>query len=144
MNYQLDLFILAAVAPAAAVGRYALAVSATTLLLLLPRALSTVLYPRIARLSAGEIADREMVETKSLRHVSLIVGVTTLGLAAALELLVVPVFGAAYRSTTDLGLILLPGAAAMGLSQVLGATIIGRGKPVTRSTAHSSSRRRRS
>jgi O-antigen/teichoic acid export membrane protein len=131
VNYQLDLFILAAVAPAAAVGRYALAVSATTMLLLLPRALSNVLYPRVAQLSAGgEMEDREMVETKSLRHVSLIVGVTTLGMAVALELLVVPVFGADYRRAIDLGLILLPGLAVMGLSQVLAATIVGRGKPI--------------
>ena len=40
---QLDLFILAAVAPEMAVGQYALAVSATLLLLLLPGALATVL-----------------------------------------------------------------------------------------------------
>jgi len=130
VNYQLDLFILAAVASAAAVGHYALAVSLTMLLLLLPRALSSVLYPRIARLSAeGQEQTREMVETKSLRHVSLIVGVTALGMAVALELLVVPVFGADYRPAINLGLILLPGAAAVGISTVLSATVVGRGKP---------------
>lgn len=130
VNYQLDLFILAAVASAAAVGQYALAVSATTLLLLLPRALSAVLYPRVARLSAGGKAPtRDMVETKGLRHVSLIVAVTTLAMGAALELLVVPVFGSDYRPAINLGLILLPGAAAIGISQVLVATIVGRGKP---------------
>ena len=130
VNYQLDLFILAAVASAATVGHYALAVSATTLLLLLPRALSSVLYPRVARLSlGGEEQTREMVETKSLRHVSLIVGVTTVGMAAALELLVVPVFGADYRPAINLGLILLPGAAAIGISTVLAATVVGRGHP---------------
>jgi O-antigen/teichoic acid export membrane protein len=131
VNYQLDLFILAAVASATAVGQYALAVSATTLLILLPRALSAVLYPRVARLSAtGDEAAREMVETKSLRHVSLIVGVTTVCMAAALELLVVPVFGEGYRPAINLGLILLPGAAAIGLSTVLAATVVGRGKPI--------------
>ena len=131
VNYQLDLFILAAVASAAAVGHYALAASATTLLMLLPRALSAVLYPRVARLSAsGDEAAREMVEKKSLRHVGLIVGVTALGMAAALELLVVPVFGEDYRPSINLGLILLPGAAAIGVGTVLAATVVGRGKPV--------------
>jgi O-antigen/teichoic acid export membrane protein len=131
VNNQLDLFILAAVTPAATVGHYALAVSLTNLLLLLPKALSTVLSPRVARLSAGEEeeATREMVETKSLRHVSLIVVVTAVALAAALEFLVVPVFGADYRPATNLGLILLPGAATIGISSVLAATIVGRGKP---------------
>jgi O-antigen/teichoic acid export membrane protein len=130
VNYQLDLFILAAVASAAAVGHYALAVSATTLLMVLPRALSAVLYPRVARHSAsGDESAREMVETKSLRHASLMVGVTGLGLAAALELLVVPVFGADYRPAINLGLILLPGAAAIGVATVLAAAVVGRGKP---------------
>ena len=130
INYRLDIFILAAVASAAAVGQYALAVSATTLLMLLPRALSAVLYPRVARLSAsGDETTREMVETKSLRHVTLAVGITTVVMAAALELLVVPLFGADYRPTIDLGLILLPGAAAIGIATVLAATVVGRGKP---------------
>jgi len=131
VNFQLDLFILAAVAPAAVVGKYALAVRATTLLLLLPEALSSVLYPRVARLSAeGDQRTREMVETKSLRHVGLIVGIGMVGMAAALELLVVPVFGGAYRPAINLALILLPGAAAIGISTVLAATVVGRGRPM--------------
>ena len=130
VNYQLDLFILAAVTSAAAVGHYALAVSATNLLLLLPKSLSTVVSPRVARLSAGgDEATREMVETKSLRHVSLLVGLGAVVLALALEFLVVPVFGEDYRPAINLGLILLPGAAAIGLSTVLAATVVGRGKP---------------
>lgn len=131
VNYQLDLFILAAVASAAAVGHYALAVSATALLMVLPRSLSAVLYPRVARLSAsGDHVKRAMVETKSLRHVSLIVILTSVAMAAGLELLVVPVFGADYRPAIKLGLILVPGAAAIGVSTVLAATVVGRGKPM--------------
>ena len=117
MSFQLDLFILAAVASTATVGTYALAVRATTLLVLLPEALSSVLYPRVARLTAeGDERAREMVETKSLRHASLIVGIGMLVMAVALELLVVPVFGAAYRPTINLALILLPGVAAIAIS----------------------------
>jgi O-antigen/teichoic acid export membrane protein len=130
VSFQLDLFILAAVASTAAVGTYALAVRATTLLVLLPEALSSVLYPRVARLTAaGDEQAREMVETKSLRHASLIVGIGALGMAVALELLVVPVFGAAYQPTINLGLILLPGVAAIAITTVLAATVVGRGKP---------------
>jgi O-antigen/teichoic acid export membrane protein len=131
VSFQLDLFILAAVASTATVGTYALAVRATTLLVLLPEALSSVLYPRVARLTAeGEEQAREMVETKSLRHASLIVGIGVLVMAVALELLVVPIFGAAYRPTIDLGLILLPGVAAIAISSVLAATVVGRGRPI--------------
>src|SRR5262249_24141243 len=107
------------------------AVSATLLLLLLPGALATVLDPRIARLSTqGDDPSLDMVETKSLRHVSLIVGVTALGLAGALEFLVVPVFGPEYRASINLGVTLLPGTAALGVTAVLAATLVGRGKPL--------------
>ncbi len=41
----------------------------------------------------------------------------------------VPVFGADYRPAINLGLILLPGAAAIGISTVLAATVVGRGSP---------------
>lgn len=130
VNYRLDLFILAAFATPATVGQYGLAVSATTLLWLLPGALSDVLFPRIARLSGGQdAAEREAVETKSLRHATLIVLVTTIALAVILQLLVVPVFGVQFRPTIDLAFILLPGAAAVGLTWVLAAIMVGRGKP---------------
>jgi len=131
VNYRLDLFILAAVASTAAVGRYSLAVSITSLLWLLPRALSDVLFPRVARLSGAADEDaREMVETKSVRHASLVVGLGSLAIIVGLVLLVVPVFGSAFRGTTALGLILLPGTAVIGIGSVLAATVVGRGKPI--------------
>jgi O-antigen/teichoic acid export membrane protein len=130
-NYRVDLFILAAVASAASVGQYSLAVAATSLLWILPGALSSVLFPRVARLSQdGESATREMVERKSVRHASLAVFAGGVAVAAGLELFVVPLFGAEYKETTKLGLILLPGAAAVGLGSVLTSTIVGRGKPI--------------
>jgi len=134
VNYRADLFVLAAFATAADVGHYAVAVAVTQVLWLLPGALNDVLFPRIAALSAragtasGEEA-RALVETKSLRHVVLIVGVSMLVLAAALVLLVVPVYGPDFRPAIGLGLILLPGVAAIGLSGTLTATIVGRGHP---------------
>jgi O-antigen/teichoic acid export membrane protein len=101
-----------------------------TLLWLLPEALSEVVYPRVARLSsADDEATRDMVEAKSLRHVSLVVALGTVVLAAVLELLIVPVFGETFRPAVNLGLILLPGACAIGISTVLAATVVGRGHP---------------
>jgi O-antigen/teichoic acid export membrane protein len=131
VNVRLDVFVLAAVATTATVGVYSVAVAATSVLWLLPGALSDVLFPRVARLSAAaDEDDREFVETKSLRHVSLIVAVTTIAVAVALELLVVPIFGAEFEGSINLGLILLPGVALLGISGVLAATIVGRGKPI--------------
>jgi O-antigen/teichoic acid export membrane protein len=131
VNYRLDLFILSVVASTAVVGSYSTAVAATSLLWVLPGALSDVLYPRVAHLSAkGEAPHLEMVETKSLRHIGLITLVTALLLAAALELLLVPVFGAAYEPAVDLGLILVPGCAAVAISTVVASTVVGRGNPI--------------
>jgi O-antigen/teichoic acid export membrane protein len=130
VNYRLDVFVLSAVASAAAVGEYAVAVAVTSVLWLLPQALSEVLFPRVAHLSArDEQEHREMVEVKSLRHVTLAVVATTVLLAAALLVLVVPIYGEEFRDAIELGLILLPGTALLGIGGVLSATIVGRGKP---------------
>jgi O-antigen/teichoic acid export membrane protein len=72
----------------------------------------------------------EMVETKSLRHATIVsVGGAAI-VALVLLFLVVPIFGSEFEPATELGLILLPGAAAIGIAVVLSSTIAGRGKPV--------------
>lgn len=134
LNFRVDLFVLSAVASAASLGHYSVAVAVTTVLWLLPQALSDVLFPRIAALSASTEREAEeqraFVEAKSLRHTTLLVLVSTAGLAAALLLLVVPVYGADFRAAIDLGLIRLPGVALIGLAGTLSATILGRGRPI--------------
>ena len=133
LNYRVNVFILAGVATAADVGHYAVAIAVTSVMWLMPAALSNVLFPRIAALSArsGEegVATRSMVETKSLRHTVVIVAVSSVVLALALVLLVVPVYGPDFRPAIVLGLILLPGVALIGVAGVLSATIVGRGRP---------------
>jgi O-antigen/teichoic acid export membrane protein len=133
VNLRLDLFILNAIAGAAAAGRYAVAVAVTGVLWLLPQALSDVVLPRVAALDAGQREDdgarRDRVEAKSLRHAVLAVGATSAALALALPLLVGPVYGAGFRPAVTLGLILLPGTAIGGVSAVLAAMVVGRGRP---------------
>jgi O-antigen/teichoic acid export membrane protein len=131
VNYRLDIFVLAAVASTAVVGRYAVAVAVTSMLWLLPNALAAVLFPRVAQLSAGDQnAARSLVEAKSLRHASLLVALGALGLVAVLELLVVPVFGKAFSAAITPGLILIPGAASVGISTILASTLSGRARPI--------------
>ena len=133
LNYRLDVFLLAAVASAVAVGEYAVAVAMTSVLWLLPGALADVLYPRVAHLHGREdesaAEQLEMVETKSVRHAALIAVVSALAIALALVVLVVPLFGSEFAAATELGLILLPGATLIGIAGVLSSTIVGRGKP---------------
>jgi O-antigen/teichoic acid export membrane protein len=131
VNYRLDLFVLAAVASSAVVGRYAIAVAVTSTLWLLPHSLAAVLFPRVAQLGAsGRDAERALVETKSLRFAGLLVGLGVVILALVLEFLVVPVFGEAFRGSVVPGLILLPGAASVGVSTILAAALAGRGRPI--------------
>lgn len=133
VNYRLDLFILNATATSVAVGRYSVAIAVTSVMWLLPQALSDVLFPRIAALStrSGDASEQEraFVETKSLRHAVIVTLLSTLALALALVVLVVPIYGPAFKPAIGLGLILLPGVALMGLSAPLSATILGRGRP---------------
>jgi enterobacterial common antigen flippase len=131
VNYRLDLFILNATVSTIAVGQYSVAVAVTTVLWLLPQALSDVLFPRVAALSASSAPNAEdaraMTEVKSLRHTVLATVAATIVLALALVLLVVPVYGPRFRPAIGLGLILLPGAALLGLAGPLSATVLGRG-----------------
>jgi O-antigen/teichoic acid export membrane protein len=133
LNYRLDVFVLAGVAGTAAVGQYSVAIAATSVMWLLPQALSEVLFPRVAALRARADAEgdatRAFVEAKSLRHTVLVVVASALVLAAALALLVVPIYGAEFRPAIELGLILLPGVALIGIAGTLSATIVGHGRP---------------
>jgi O-antigen/teichoic acid export membrane protein len=131
VNYRLDIFVLAAVASTAVVGHYAVAVAVTSTLWLLPNALAAVLFPRVAQLSAGDQdSARSLVEAKSLRHASLLVALGAVGRVVVLELLVVPVFGKAFTAAITPGLILVPGAASVGISTILASTLSGRGRPI--------------
>lgn len=127
LNYRLDLFVLNAVAAGAVVGRYSVAVSVTSLVWLLPRALSAVLLPRVAALRELE-ADRAEVEAKAVRQAVVLVGVSSAVVAVGLAL--VPfVYGGDFSGAIGLGFLLLPGAALLGIANVLMATVVGRGRP---------------
>lgn len=130
INYRLDLFILSAVASSTVVGQYSVAVAVSSVLWLLPRGLSDLVFPRVAQLAGpGAEAQREMVEAKAIRHATIIVVATAVPLAAAVAVLIVPIFGEAFRPSIDLTLILIPGAAAVAIGRVFAAIVIGRGRP---------------
>ena len=129
LNYRGDIFILSAVSGAAADGQYSVAV--TSVLWLLPNALAEVVFPRIARLSAdgSAAAQREMVEVKGLRHVTLSVAAVSAVLALAIVTLLVPVYGDLFRPAVAPALILLVGSALIGIANVLASSVAGRGRP---------------
>ncbi|MBA3300418.1 MAG: oligosaccharide flippase family protein, partial [Thermoleophilaceae bacterium] len=132
VNYRLDLFILAAVAGASAAGYYAVAIAITSGMWLLPQALSLLVFPRVAALSAAGAESeeyREVVEVKSVRHVSLLMVVSAIVLALLMAVVLTLIYGERFQPAVELGLILLPGVTLIGIANVLSATIVGRGRP---------------
>lgn len=133
ITFRLDIFILNASAAANQVGQYSIAVSVTQAVWLLPRALGSVVTPRVAQVSAGRTAVgsdyQELVERKSVSHATILAVVSALVLVGALLLLVLVFLGPAFDESIKLGLILLPGSALLGITNALTAVMAGRGRP---------------
>lgn len=134
LNYRLDLFFVSAVASRATVGVYSVAVAVTGLGWLLPNALQTVLFPRVASLHAattsGDMSSHEAdsAAARALRHSVILVVPTALLLALGLEI-VPALYGARFSRSVELGLILIPGVVALGIGKVASAIVSGRGFP---------------
>lgn len=131
LNYRLDLFVLSAVVSGEELGLYSAAVSVTSVMFLAPQTLAYVVFPRVAALSALEDGARQraVVESKSVRHVSLLTLVSLPVVAVAMAVAVPLLYGADFGGAVGLGLILLPGVGLFGIAAVLAATINGRGRP---------------
>ena len=128
--YRFDVFLLNAYAGAAEAGYYAVAIAVSGALGVLPTALGSVLMPRLAALdSEGEQRLLRETEARALRHTMLILGVTSVLLAVALPVVIKPVFGAEFGPSVTPALILIPGSAALGLTNALYAALAGRGRP---------------
>jgi O-antigen/teichoic acid export membrane protein len=134
LNYRLDIFILSSVAPRSAVGIYATAVSVSALGWLLPNALQTVLFPRVASLDAAAGAGTIATESsnaaaaRAVRHSVLLMVPTALGIAV-LGLLIPLLYGPRFDASVKLCFILIPGVVALGIAKVVSAVISGRGFP---------------
>ena len=135
INYRLDLFLLAAFATRADVGRYSVALSVTALAWILPAALETVIFPRTADLHAaqarGEIAAEESdrATVRAVRH-----SVMLLAPAAVIVLVLVVaavplLYGPEFMKSVWFGLILIPGVLLLSLGKSVSAVVTGRGRP---------------
>lgn len=135
INYRFDVLILAAYTSSHDVGVYSVALTLTAVAWVLPQALTTVLFPRIASLDqatiAGEISadESDAAQAKGVRHAVLLsipVGV----IIGLLLLVAVPLlYGPEFHQTIWLGFVLLPGTLMLGVAKVLGTVVTGRGYP---------------
>lgn len=131
VNLRPDLFILSAYYGTADTGVYAVTVSITSLVWIVSQPLASVVLPRNAMVLAS--ADPglspvipEAKQGAAVRHSVLI--------SAAAALLVIPilvvaplVWGPGFDRTLELGLILLPGVALLGIGRVMVAAFTGEG-----------------
>jgi O-antigen/teichoic acid export membrane protein len=131
INLRPDLFILSAYYGSADTGVYAVTVSITSLVWIVSQPLASVVLPRNAMVTAA--ADPgltpvipESGQSTAVRHSVLVSAVATL---AVVPLLVIGPFiwGPDFGRITELGLILLPGVALLGVGRVLVAAFSGRG-----------------
>jgi O-antigen/teichoic acid export membrane protein len=130
LKLRVDILILGAFVSSAAVGHYAVAVAVTMVLPLVPTALGSVLFPRLARLGAVEAAaEASRTVQKAMRHAVAIALAGSAVLAVILIFAVVPIWGPSFAESRGLGLILLPGTAALCLTTVANAALIGVGRP---------------
>jgi O-antigen/teichoic acid export membrane protein len=128
LNAQLDQLVLSQTVAPADLGRYAIAVSLTSLPIPLVAAIGNVAFPRLAAQQAVTAATRRM------QHHAIVAsaGIATamlVPLALVAYWLIPFLFGAGYRGAVPLLWILTPGAVFLACGQVAGDLLRGRNHP---------------
>lgn len=129
LGYRLDLIIVTALLGFGASGHYFVAFTAVELLWMVPNAIATVLFPRVAA-SVAMGAHPSIESSTALARLTtlLLVGFAIIG--GILAPLVVPLVFSAEYSASILPLeLLIPGVVLFGVGKVLTADLSGRGHP---------------
>ena len=129
VNAQLDQLVLSQTAPAADLGRYAIAVSLTLLPIPLVSAIGYVAFPRLAAQRVASEATFRLQRLAVIGSAGLTVAVLT-PLALTAYWLVPLVFGSAYRGAVPLLWILTPGTVFLACGGVVSDLLRGRNRPI--------------
>jgi O-antigen/teichoic acid export membrane protein len=128
LNAQLDQLVLSQTVAAAVLGRYAIAVSLTSLPIPLVAAIGNIAFPRLAAQQVINGANRRMQRNAMVASAG-IAAAMLVPLAAVAYWLIPFLFGAGYRGAVPLLWILTPGAAFLACGQVAGDLLRGRNRP---------------
>jgi O-antigen/teichoic acid export membrane protein len=128
VNGYLDQLVLSQLVPPADLGRYAVAVSITTVPVPLVSAIGNVAFPRLAA------RRRASADSRRLQRGAVVISACTatamlLPIAAIAFWLIPEVFGPAYRGAVPLLWILTPGGIFLACGQVVGDLLRGLGQP---------------
>ncbi len=125
LHLRIDQYICAFFLPPAQVGLYAIAVNFGSLLLKIPEATGTVMFPRLA---GSADRDAHAATTRVTRSTLFILALGVLGFAVGGPLLIPILYGHRYDGAIKPLLILLPGLLMMALYQLLTRNFTSRGK----------------
>lgn len=130
INVRPDLFILSAYYGAGETGVYAVTISITSLVWILSQPLASVVLPRTASLETASVAEPRMAtsepQVSAVRHAVLICVVAAVAVVPVLALAPL-VWGPGFERISELGLIVVPGVALLGVARVMVAAFTGRG-----------------
>ncbi|MCI0856561.1 MAG: polysaccharide biosynthesis C-terminal domain-containing protein, partial [Chloroflexi bacterium] len=125
-NHRLDVFLVAGIAGAAALGHYAVAFGAAELLWRIPFALGAVFFPKVAAL--GPEANAETATT-TLRRALFIILLATLIILPFGRLLIGGLYGEEFLPGVNAFYILAPSALLYTVFRILNASLAGMGRP---------------
>jgi O-antigen/teichoic acid export membrane protein len=128
LNAQLDQLVLSQTVAAAVLGRYAIAVSLTSLPIPLVAAIGNIAFPRLAAQQVVTVASRRMQRNAIVASAGIACAMLV-PLAAVAYWLIPFLFGASYRGAVPLLWILTPGAVFLACGQVAGDLLRGRNRP---------------
>src|SRR5205807_106187 len=128
VNAQLDQLVLSQTVASADLGRYAIAVSLTSLPMPLVAAIGNVAFPWLAAQRGVTDATRRMQRRAIVASVG-IAAAMLVPLALVGYWLIPFVFGAGFRGAVPLMWILAPGAIFLACGQVVGDLLRGRNHP---------------
>ena len=125
-NERLDVFLVAGIAGAAALGHYAVAFGVAEVLWRIPFALGAVFFPKVAALDPESNAD---TAAATCRRALFIILLATLAMLPAGRVLIGSLYGHEFLPAVTAFYILAPSAMLYTVFRVLGSSLAARGMP---------------
>ena len=125
LHYRLDILLIQSFLEGREVGYYSIATNVGELLWLLSLATSLVLFPRVA---AARRSDGAAESARLARWTLGLTAFAAVVLGVLAELLIVAVYGVAYRPAVEPLRLLLPGLVVMSSAIVLTSFLLGQGR----------------
>ena len=125
VTYRIDIPLVNYFSGFGSTGYYSIAVSLAELLWYIPRTVSFVLFPRVARMDADEASDMTAMLIRTSLWLSLFFSIFLYLGSAVLITYWLP----AYHSSLGILALLIPGIVVSNIFQLLTSDLLGRGKP---------------